>query len=432
MKTNLTLGLIIGAGVLATTFTSCKKKGCTDEAAVNYDSEAKKDDESCIYEEDVKVNYVMSLRSLDASEESADYYLTVDDLMTGEISAVGKGEELVGWNYNGHFGDTYFAFGYDLNECVGYKINNQGQLVQEGKFVFERFDVMNEIDDNHFLAIGAPWGGGSFDCQLQVVNVQDIAIHKNVKHPIYEYFHDGAQLNAWPTSSYVDGNKLFVSFYPLNGETWATPNTDTAYISVYSYPNLEYIETIKDDRTGPIGYYGGQPCILETENGDHYTLSSGAMAVGFTQATKPSAILKISAGSADFDDDYFFNVEETGYRVTSATYVGDGLAVANVIAIATDESAAGVNQWALFSEVTPLLNTAIIDLNAQSLTIVNDVPVHGGQYSTPFLVDGDDVYISVNDGTDAYVYKVNAPSATATRGAKLIGSQFQGLYVGNK
>lgn len=30
-------------------FTSCKKEGCTDSAATNYDSEAKKDDQSCTY-----------------------------------------------------------------------------------------------------------------------------------------------------------------------------------------------------------------------------------------------------------------------------------------------------------------------------------------------------------------------------------------------
>ncbi len=375
-------------------------------------------------------NYVMSLRTVGANDESADYMLTVTDLMTGEISAAGNGVELVGWNYIGKFGGTYFSFGYDLNECIGYNVENN-QLVEKGKFVFERFDVINPIDNNIFMAIGAPWGGGSYDCQLQLVDINDISIDETVLHPIYVSFDPDSlelQLNAWPTYSYVDGDKFYVSFYTLNGVSWETPNTDTAYMSIYTYPGLEYIKTIKDARTGPIGYYGAQPCIIEDESGNHYTLSSGSKSAGFTQVTKGSAILKIAAGSDEFDPNYFFDVESTGYRVTSAVYVSNGMAVAKVISKTIDETAAKQSQWSLFSEGTPLLNTAIIDLNNKTLTIVNDVPLHGGQYQTPFLVEDGKVFISVNNGTETYIYQVNPTTATATKGAKLIGNQFQGLY----
>lgn len=376
-------------------------------------------------------NYVMSLRAQDANDESADYLLTLEDVMSGDISAEGQGEELVGWNYTSHFGDSYFAFGYDLNECVGYKVVDN-TLQYQGKFVFERMDVIDPIDDESFIAIGAPWGGGSYDCQLQVVDIEEIAIHKNVKHPIYESFDaDGVQMNAWPTSTFVDGDKLYVSFYPLNGVSWETPNTDTAYVSIYSYPELEYISTIKDARSGPIGYYGAQPCLLTDEAGDHYTLSSGAKSTGFTQATKPSGILRIKSGETAFDDDYFFDLSSTGYKVTSGVYVGNGKVVARVISDAMDETAAAVNQWAAFSETTAILNVAVIDLIAKTLTIVDDVPLHGGQYKTPFLVEDGKVYVSVNDGTEAYIYRVDPVAATAEKGAKLIGNQFQGLYSVN-
>jgi hypothetical protein len=43
------IGMFIVAGVLALGSVSCKKKGCTDPTASNYDEDAKKDDESCIY-----------------------------------------------------------------------------------------------------------------------------------------------------------------------------------------------------------------------------------------------------------------------------------------------------------------------------------------------------------------------------------------------
>ncbi len=52
-KTNalLTLTLMIGVG-----FSSCKKKGCMDENAANYNEDAKKDDGSCVYSPTITLN----------------------------------------------------------------------------------------------------------------------------------------------------------------------------------------------------------------------------------------------------------------------------------------------------------------------------------------------------------------------------------------
>lgn len=380
--------------------------------------------------EEQKSKYVVSLRTQASSEETADYYLTSDDLMTGEISAVGQGVELIGWNYNGSFSGTHFAIGYELNECIGYT-ETEGVLIEKGKLAFERMDVLSPLDDEKFLAIGAPWGGGAYDCQLQFVDIAGIGISKTVKHPIYESFNyvDSIdayeQLNAWPTFAYVQGSKLYVSFYPLNGATWETPQTDTAYLSIFSYPELDYIKTIKDARTSPIGYYASQPAIIEDENGNHYTFSSSSYAAGFTQATKPSAILKINANTDAFDADYYFNVEETGYKVLTAAYAGNGKVVAKVINAQLDVPS---YQWAAFGAASPLLNVAIIDLNAKSLTILDAVPAHGGQYQTPMLVEDGMVYISVNNGVEAYVYKVDAATASATKGAKIIGNELQAIF----
>ena len=49
MKTKLTL-LSALAVLVMLGLPSCKKKGCTDPSALNYDSKAKKDDGSCEYE----------------------------------------------------------------------------------------------------------------------------------------------------------------------------------------------------------------------------------------------------------------------------------------------------------------------------------------------------------------------------------------------
>ena len=48
MKTGkLKLGTMVLAAAFALTFTSCKKKGCTDPTATNYNDKAKKDDGKC-------------------------------------------------------------------------------------------------------------------------------------------------------------------------------------------------------------------------------------------------------------------------------------------------------------------------------------------------------------------------------------------------
>jgi hypothetical protein len=50
MKNLKTIGLIILVGISATLFTGCKKSGCTNRDAKNYDSKAKESDGSCKFE----------------------------------------------------------------------------------------------------------------------------------------------------------------------------------------------------------------------------------------------------------------------------------------------------------------------------------------------------------------------------------------------
>lgn len=51
-----TLSLIAISALFIGTSTSCKKKGCTDSSAVNYNTEAKKDDGTCKYAPTITVN----------------------------------------------------------------------------------------------------------------------------------------------------------------------------------------------------------------------------------------------------------------------------------------------------------------------------------------------------------------------------------------
>lgn len=377
--------------------------------------------------------YVVGLRSTEG-DASADYILTVDDLMTGTITSEGQGIEQAGWSYYTATSDKYFSIGYTLNEFIGYEVM-AGDLVYDSKFVFERIDVIDALDNQTFLGIGAPWGGGSYDCKFQVIDAATVGITKTVSHPIYESFYyvdsleKEVQLNAWPTDTYVSGDKLYVSFYPLHSTSWQTPNTDEAKVSVYSYPALEYITTFSDDRTSPIGYYGGQPVLLTDESGDIYTISSSSYFAGFTQATKPSGILRIKSGEQAFDDDYFFNVEEKyGYKVLNGHYVSNGKVVARVSDASADISAESM--WAAFGNFD-VCKVVIIDLVAETVTEVTDIPAHAGQYQTPYLTENGKVYMSIrqNSTGEAYVYRIDPSTATAEKGAKIDGLELQAIYT---
>jgi hypothetical protein len=369
--------------------------------------------------------YLLGFRT--STDPTADYIVNKDDLSAGSISATGEGEEQEGWSYYVKAGDTYLTLDYDNSIATGYNLQD-GELVEAGQFAFERMDLFGDGLDGKAIAIGAPWGGGTYDCKIQIVDGQTVSISGTVATPIYDKaYHEGTRLNAWPTAAWVQGSKLFVPFYPLVGDSWETPLTDTAYVSVYSYPALEYQSTFKDTRTGPVGYYSSQPCVLEDESGNHYTISSSSLAAGFTQATKPSGILKINNGETKFDENYFFNVEALGYRVLAGAYAGNGKVVARVISTEIDANAPS---WAAFSVMTaPIHNIAVIDLNAKTLEIVDEIPLHGGQYLTPFLVEDGKVWASItSSASDAFVYQIDPSTVTATKGARIQGSEIQAFF----
>lgn len=371
--------------------------------------------------------HVVALRAQGSSAESADYFLTHDDLSSGEISAIGRGIEQLGWCYYATAGDTYFSVSYDGNECTGYSIVD-GAFVEKGKFIFERMDCMNAADENTLVAVGAPWGGGSLNCSIQLIDAEDVSISKQVLTPLYT-MSEADTLNKWPTSVVVRGNNLFVSFYPLVGSTWDTPITDTAYVSVYSYPSLELVKTIKDTRTGPIGYYGSSQALITAENGDIYTFSTNSVSAGFTRPGTPSGILRIKNGETEFDESYHFDVEtETGYKLLTGAYAGNGKIVARVLAVEEEWTAEWA--WAAFTVTNPVCKMVVIDVINKTVTDISEdqLPLHGGQYSTPFYVNNGKVYVSVNDGTEAYIYAVDAATATAERGAKIVGSEVQAIY----
>jgi hypothetical protein len=259
------------------------------------------------------------------------------------------------------------------------------------------------------------------DRVLHKIDANSVSIQEKVNMRIWESQEDS--LVAWPTSLNVRGDKLFVPFYKVHARgDFTTPQTDTAYVAVYSYPDLDFEKYITDTRMGPIGVYGLFNGMIEDENGNLYGYSSASYASGFTTQSKQSGILRINNGETEFDDNYFFNVEEeAGGKIQFFEYVGNGKAVAN---ITVDDS----QLWGSYNTGSEIHKLVILDLEAQTATDVSGVPQHGGFYGNPWHVEDGKVYMSIVTSTDAHVYQIDVASATGTQGAEIQGKELKGIY----
>lgn len=373
--------------------------------------------------------YGVALRAQGGSGTSSDYILQTNSLMQGEISAVGTGIEQPGWCYYMESGNALFSINYGDEGTTAYQMNDKGQLIQRGKFWVDRLDCIGDVDGTHKVGIGAPWGGGSFDCEIMVIDANKVAISSRRTDQLYR-ISAADTLNKWPSGATTVDKKVFVAFYPLGGASWLTPIMDTAYMSIYEYPSLKYVKTIKDTRTGPIGVYGSVPSVLKTETGDIYTFSSNSIAYGFSQTGKPSGILRVKNGETEFDQDYFLNFEEKfDGKVVMGCYIGNGKALVRYISLA-DDALATPGGWTAYTLTNAIFELAIVDLEAQTVTKVSDVPKHGGGFARGIYVENGKAYLSIVSSVtnEVRVYEIDPATATGKKGALVKGSELPFIY----
>lgn len=373
-------------------------------------------------EQEQTSNYTIAFTAQGSENESTDYILNTDDLMNGQLTAEGMGIEQTGWRYMVGHRNTLFSVGYyDDNNAIAYELDANGNIIETGRFVFENtLDLFGSADDNTLLAMEIPRVDFA-DRVLHKVDVNSVSIREKVSLNIWESREDS--LVAWPTALKVRDGKLFIPFFKIHARgDFTTPQTDTSYVAIYSYPDLQFEKYITDTRMGPIGVYGLFNGLIEDEDGNFYGYSSASYANGFTTQSKPSGILRINNGETEFDENYYFNVEEAaGGKINFLEYVGNGKALANIV---IDDSAL----WGSYSAGNEIHKLVVLDLEAQTATDVSGVPLHGGFYGSPWHVNDGKVYMSVTTAESAYVYSVDVESATATQGAEILGKELKGIY----
>lgn len=362
--------------------------------------------------------YALALAIMGSDGNFTYYVVDTEDLMSGTISAVGRGLEQSGYRDFAQGNNTIFSIGglgvVDVNAITK---DENGELVEKGDFVFD--NVLNDfiqLDENTMLGAEMPVSPTNGDvATFYTVNIENVAITRTAEVPM-----ENLSRLEWPTYTgmRVRGNQVFLSYYLMDPATYATQYTDTAYVGVFSYPEFELQHVLKDTRTGPIGAFGTRSGIIQTEGGDLYTISSSNIANGYSKQTKPGGILKIAQGENSFDEDYFFEVE----GIAHIKYIGKGLAFATINTLPAAEQSA----WS-----DKPLKAAIIDLNNQTVTDVEGTPAGfagGGGRSFPALVEGGNVYLPIESNDGIFIYQIDPQTATATRGAKVEASFVGGLF----
>lgn len=390
-------------------------------------------EDSTTVETKSKTKYVLAFEANPVGKEDAvDYVLelsSINDLMTGEINVKNKGIPQTGWRFFHQTDNTLFTAGYSKDvTCRSYLIDSEGILKEKTNFTFNKtLDAYASTNDGKMIAIELSFSGLGKK-RFHIVDAKTGKVEKIIEHDIDIDKGDGTAANPGSiprvTGMVQRGNKLFVSYSKwLADGSYITPDTERAYVAIFSYPEFELEKIIYDTRTSPIGINGNITGIVKDENDNIYSYSSSALTAGFTSATKPSGILKIKSNATEFDKNYFFDVENAtnGGKVYWMSYVGNGKAIARIL---TDDT---TKAWGAFSE--HVLKMVIIDFDSKTITDVKGIPnPHQQNYTAPAFVENGKVYLSVTDKIETRIYSVDPVNATAEKGAKADAKSLKGIF----
>ncbi|HET8854957.1 MAG TPA: DUF4374 domain-containing protein [Salinimicrobium sp.] len=362
--------------------------------------------------------FVLSL-AIQGSEGNFTYYtVPFEDVMSGSLSAEGQGIEQPGYFDFKLIDNTIYSIGgLDDVNVVAITRGEGGGLVQTGNVSFDNSlsDIV-KADDNTLVAVTL--SSESDQVTFHTLSENSVTVTNTVSRPVSDLTENDAPSYS---GMRIEGDKIFLSYYISNPDTFDTNYTDVARVAVYSYPGFEFIEVITDDRVGPIGGFNIKSGLIEDENGNIYAISHSNPANGFSQVTNESGILRINSGEATFDPDYFFDVKEiSGGTPVHLIYLGDGKAFAELNMAAREEQA----RWS-----DSPLQSAIIDLNDKTVNFISGIPEHSGAgRRLAALHDGNFIYLTIPGDSGVSVYKIDTVNFTATKGADVEANFVAGFF----
>jgi len=361
--------------------------------------------------------YVIASTPVGSQQGVADYLLTASDLTQGTISTVGQGIEQDGsYRYYVTHKGKFFSLLYGQGNpgaVTTYTVDDKGALQKTSDFQAETVQVFTTAKDD-ILTIKVPRSGNESASWFRI-NADQSKIVGEGQVNIVKLAGNGERAHfTWATQV---GDKIYAPYMSIKGvapDAFGTAYPDSSWIAVFSYPSMAYEKTIKDNRTGFLGSYFNNGLAVD-ETGDVYAFSpASASNSGTPTSTKPSAFLRIKAGTTEFDKSYFFNVQEKsgGYKIANQTYLGSGKIL--------------LYMYGTVNTATGNKKLAIADLSNQTFTWVTGAPNVIASSSASYnnntvSEDKKSVYVGINTEAGSWVYTIDIASAVAKQGLKVEG-----------
>jgi len=398
----------------------------------------------------------------------ANYLLATDKLSEGSISVKGNGletESVSQWVFHG--GKYMYRLVYNQagkGTTSSYVLNNEGKIKERsytyqisrytsygtyndyiitsstgsmGKehadengfepkgFLFSYLDVPNEKSSTNTTAISAEnyLNNGEFVTLAGILQVKNKIYSAPIPMGLSQY---GVKAN---NGKYVIHPELVTteaggsnsSTYE-KGELQWTQYPDEAWIAIYNDEKFQNPKLIKTDKISyACGRFKSQyyQTTWAADNGDVYVFSPSyakTMKTEVQRTTKPAGVVRIKAGTEEFDANYYFNIEE----------VTNGKSFLRCWHITKD-------YFLLVMYDRPLTETgfvgtelAVFKAEDKKLTYVTGIPskeVMTDFGNTPYTEDGMAYMpVTTNDGNDPAIYVIDPVKATAAKGFTASGA----------
>ena len=202
----------------------------------------------------------------------------------------------------------------------------------------------------------------------------------------------------------------------VEGELQWTQHPNEAWVAIYNNIDFTNPKLIKTDKISyACGRYRSQyyQSIWAADNGDLYVFSPSyakTMTAEVQQTTLPAGVVRINAGTEEFDADYYCNLEEqtNGKSFLRCWHIAEDYFLMLMYDRPLSETGFVATEMAVFQGSTKQLNYVSGLPSADVLT---------GFGNTPHVEDGK-IYVTVatTDASQPAIYEINPSTAIATRG----------------